>query len=84
MENLNQLKARFGLAFKQFSTEYTELRRMRAAAPDGDASEWIHGVNAQRTRVWKVEHAYRSVRLEYVNRLLAEAPSTGRLPRTGA
>jgi hypothetical protein len=70
METLNQLKARFGLAFKKFSREHSELRRMRAALPQADVSAWIHGINAQATRVSKVEHDYKAVRLEYVNRLL--------------
>jgi hypothetical protein len=70
METLNELKARFGIAFKKFSREHTELRRMRASVPAADVSAWIHGLNAQVTRVSKVEQDYKAVRLEYVRRLL--------------
>ena len=70
METLKQLKARFGSAFKRFSREHTKLSRMRAVVPHGDVSNWIHGINAQTTRLSIVEHDYRSVRLEYAKRLL--------------
>src|SRR6478672_7694961 len=38
METLNELKRRFGVAFKRLSAETTQLRRMRANVPEHDVT----------------------------------------------
>jgi hypothetical protein len=70
METLNELKRRFAVAFKRFSAETTELHRMQANVSEHDVTAWIHGMNAQRRRVSKVAREYKTVRLEYIIRLL--------------
>jgi hypothetical protein len=75
-ESINQIRARFGSAFKRYSIQDKALRRMSADMPDRDVTAWIHGINAQSRLLSDAERDYKAVRLEYVKRLLS-GPSGG-------
>jgi hypothetical protein len=75
METTNDMRTRFRSAFKRYSAQDTDMRRMKAEVPDHDVTAWIHGVNAQSRLLSDAERAYKAVRLQYVHRLLSRLQS---------
>ena len=76
METNAELKGRFESAFKRYSVQTARLREMRASLPDPAGSAHTqHGLEEHWRAQDKAEREYRSVRLEYVQRLLG--PGTG-------
>jgi hypothetical protein len=75
-ETTKQIKARFGSAFKRYSTQHTAMRRLKADVPEEDITAWIHSINAQSRMLSDAERDYKVVRLEYVKHLLS-GPSAG-------
>jgi hypothetical protein len=69
METLNELKRRFGVAFKRLSAE-TPIAPNASECPGARRQRLDPGLNAQTRRVSKIEREYKAVRFEYIVRLL--------------
>ncbi len=64
METITQLKTRFMEAFQRYSAYDAEVRRLTAESPQ------THAMNTQSRLLSDAEREYRTVRLEYAQRLL--------------
>lgn len=72
METTKQMKTRFDAAFKRYSVQDTKLRNLCADVSDNNEAAGGRAVSDERQLLSDAEDEYRSVRTEYVNRLLAE------------
>ena len=72
METTKEIKTRFDAAFKRYSVHDTKLRSLCADVPDKTEAAGRSAVSDERQLLSDAEDDYRSVRTEYVNRLLAE------------
>jgi hypothetical protein len=71
LETTTELKGRYESAFRRYSVQTTKLREMRACLPASNGSVHMHALHEQCQAQDKAERDYRSVRLQYVRRLLA-------------
>ena len=69
VESLVELKHRFTTAFRMFSCRDAALRG--AGSPPAEGSREVQPLSIERQKLLDAEREYRSVRLEYVNRLLS-------------
>jgi hypothetical protein len=70
MQTIAEVRSRFHHAFDRYASAHAYLLALRHELMPGGDSAGVHGLNAQLAVVKTAEYDYRTIRLEYIDRLL--------------